>query len=258
METTESPHRRSKSGEVSTRADSKSARTRRAHWETMAQESDEAVAYLKALKQPSGSQHSSQHGTATATAPAMSATAAAPPVELPDNAEPCFQGSEKRRSARYKCEGSVEIQEDGCDVRTWATFTDISLHGCYVEAQATYPAGSALQLKLEANGLKVECKAASVRVSYPYLGMGIAFIEMSDGDRTRLKELLATISRPALIMGPGFISTLPSCVPLDGSIPIPDPAAAVRSLLAFFENRHMLMRDDFMTIIAKSQLPPKT
>jgi len=27
--------------------------------------------------------------------------------------------------------------------------------------------------------------------------------------------------------------------------------------MAFFENRHMLMRDDFMKIIAKSQIPPK-
>jgi len=224
----------------------------------MAQESDEAVAYLKALKQPSGSQLSSQHGTATAAAPAMSAAAAAPSVGLPDNAEPRFQGSEKRRSARYKCEGSVEIQEDGCDVRTWATFTDISLHGCYVEAQATYPAGSALHLKLEAHGVKVECKAASVRVSYPYLGMGIAFVEMSDADRSRLKELLATISRPALHVGPGFLSTLPDSGPMDSSIEIKDSAAAIRSLMAFFENRHMLMRDDFMKIIAKSQLPPKS
>jgi hypothetical protein len=223
----------------------------------MEQESDEAVAYLKALKQPSGSQHSSQHGTATAAAPAMSAAAGAASVALPDNAEPRFQGSEKRRSARYKCEGSVEIQEDGCDVRTWATFTDISLHGCYVEAQATYPAGSALHLKLEANGLKVECKAASVRVSYPYLGMGIAFVEMSDMDRIRLKELLATISRPALLVGPGFLSTLPACGPLDSSVTINDPAAAIGSLMAFFESRHMLMRDDFMKLIAKSQLPPK-
>ena len=34
------------------------------------------------------------------------------------------------------------MREEGCDVRTWATFTDVSLHGCYVEAQATYPVGT--------------------------------------------------------------------------------------------------------------------
>jgi hypothetical protein len=217
----------------------------------MAQESEEAVAYLRALKQPYGSQ------AGTAAALAREKSPASGSVALAGGGDPQYQGTEKRRSERYKCEGSVEIQEDGCDVHTWATFTDISLHGCYVEAHATYPVGTPLHLRLEANGVRVECKAASVRVSYPYLGMGIAFVEMSEVDHTRLKELLATISRPAVIMGPGFISTLPACGPMDAAIAIPDPAAAVRSLMAFFENRHMLMRDDFMKIIAKSQLPPK-
>lgn len=217
----------------------------------MAQESEEAVAYLRALKQPYSS------GAGTAAAPAPEKSPASGSVAIVAEGDHQYQGTEKRRSDRYKCEGSVEIQEDGCDVHTWATFTDISLHGCYVEAHATYPVGTPLHLRLEANGVRVECKAASVRVSYPYLGMGIAFVEMSDVDHSRLKELLATISRPAVIMGSGFISTLPACCPMDAAIAIPDPAAAVRSLMAFFENRHMLMRDDFMKILAKSQLPPK-
>jgi hypothetical protein len=68
------------------------------------------------------------------------------------------------------------MRADGCDVHTWAAFTDVSLHGCYVEAQATYPAGAMLPMKLEANGVRLETKG-SVRVSYPYLGMGIAFEE---------------------------------------------------------------------------------
>ena len=76
------------------------------------------------------------------------------------------------------------LREDGRDVRTWATFSDVSLHGCYVEAQATYPVGTILHMKLEANGVRVETKG-NVRVSYPYLGMGIAFVDMSDGEPWR-------------------------------------------------------------------------
>src|SRR5215831_11445806 len=72
-----------------------------------------------------------------------------------------------------------KLREEGCDVRTWATFTDISLNGCYVEAQATYPAGTLLHMKMEVNGIRFEAKG-KVRVSYPYLGMGIAFEEISD------------------------------------------------------------------------------
>jgi hypothetical protein len=220
----------------------------------MAAETDEGIAYLRALKGPADSH------AATAVAPALeshAAVPAGPKISATSlTADERHQGAEKRRSQRLKCEGSVEIQEDGLDVRTWATFTDISLHGCYVEAQATYPAKTNLHLKLEANGVRVECKAACVRVSYPYLGMGIAFVDMSPENRAHLKELLGTISRPAAIMGPGFISNLPASSPPDQAIAVPHPEAAVQSLLAYFENRHMLMRDDFMKILANSQLPP--
>ena len=53
-------------------------------------------------------------------------------------------------------------------MRSSATCTDLSLHGCYVEAQATDPAGTVWHLKLEANGLRVQSKGSS-RVAYPYL-----------------------------------------------------------------------------------------
>jgi hypothetical protein len=163
-----------------------------------------------------------------------------------------FKGSEKRRSPRYKCEGSAELREEGCDVRTWATFTDISLHGCYVEAQATYPVGKVLHMKLEANGVRLETQG-SVRVNYPYLGMGVAFVEMSDENRDRLRNLLATITRPTMIVGPGIASTLPAGGRL-GAVPaITDPKAAMDALVEFFESRQMLMRDDFLRILRKSK-----
>lgn len=52
------------------------------------------------------------------------------------------------------------------EVHTWATFTDISFHDCYVEAQATYPAGTVLQLKPEAQLWRV-LVTGNVRLSYP-------------------------------------------------------------------------------------------
>jgi hypothetical protein len=217
----------------------------------MAQETDDGIAYLKALKQSSAA----QPGTATAPAKEPAPEQRPTPVRESAYAAEQFQGAEKRRSPRYKCEGSTEIREEGCDVRTWATFTDISLHGCYVEAQATYPVGTILHMKLEANGARVEAKG-NVRVSYPYLGMGIAFIEMSEQDSHHLKELLGRISRPSVILGPGIVSSLPSSAPLDGVPLISDSAAALRAFIEFFETRHMLTREDFLRILSKSQSAP--
>ena len=209
----------------------------------MAQEGNEGIAYLMALRRSSGP---AAPAPARQDDPALAAIPAAPP------SQDCYEGPEKRRSPRYKCEGSAEMCKVSSDVRTWATFTDISMHGCYLEAQATYPVGTVLRLKLEANGTKVEV-TGNVRVSYPYLGMGIAFASISDEYQARLRDLLASLSRPSVIMGPGIASSLPARGPLEAVPAIADPAAAIEALTDFFQNRQMLMREDFLRIVRQSQ-----
>src|SRR5579864_888055 len=178
----------------------------------MAQENKDGVAYLK-----------TQRGTGDGPA----TTAACPAVEP----QP-FAGPERRRSPRHNCEGSAEMREEGTDIRTRAAFKDISFHGCYLEAAATYPVGTVLHLKLEANGFQVQAKGI-VRVTYPFLGMGIALTEMGEEDRARLRELLRTITHATVVMGAPLLGSGPlEPVPL-----ISDPTAALRALVEFFEKR---------------------
>jgi PilZ domain len=203
----------------------------------MSQENDEGLSYLLALK-----------GTESAApAPARETT-----PESVFSAQSSYEGTEKRRTPRYRCEGSAEICEIGCDVHTWASFTDVSLHGCYVEAQATYPVGTTLAMKLQTQDCKFEVTGV-VRVNYPYLGMGIAFLELTDDNRARLKDLLASMSRPMMIMGPGISSTI-AASGAQASVPlISDPMAALQRLVDFFEDRQMLTREDFLRILRQSQ-----
>jgi hypothetical protein len=215
----------------------------------MSQDVNDGVSYLRALQRSS----LPQEGTAAAPARETSPAPHSGPEGAFGNAREQFQGADKRRSTRYKCDGSAEIREDGCDVQTFAAFTDVSLHGCYVEAQATYPVGTVLHLKLDANGVRVESKGI-VRVSYPYLGMGIAFAEVAEETRERLKQMLGSIARPTAIMEPGMAPSLPARGSMDALPPIADPRAAVEALTEFFENRQMLMREDFLRILRKSQL----
>jgi hypothetical protein len=218
----------------------------------MAQESDEGLAYLQALKQ-------SAPAAATAAARARELNATQAPESSLDQeptGSPNFTGGEKRRSPRYKCEASVEICLEGSDLRTWATCTDVSMHGCYVEATATHPVGTKLQIKLQANEFQVQSKGC-VRVDYPCLGMGIAFVELSEENRSRLRELLRTISRPSVILGLTTASSVPAAGALS-SIPLPsDATAALRALAEFFESRQLLMRDEFLRILRKSQAENK-
>lgn len=217
---------------------------------TPPQETDEGLAYLQALK------HSAP--TAAANSPAHAPNSGETPwrAQVHNSAGPQTFVLEKRRSPRYKCEGSVEICQEGFELRTWATCTDVSMHGCYVEATNTFPVGTNVHVKLQANEFQVEC-AGCVRVAYPCLGMGIAFGEMSEENRTRLRALLRTISRPSVILGPGSSPSVPWGGALM-SIQLPaDATAALRALAEFFESRQLLMRDEFLRILRKTQAEGK-
>jgi PilZ domain len=213
----------------------------------MADENDEGAAYLAALKQSTAPQAA---GAAPARAPEVprSGGSRAGGMITPGSAD-------KRKSPRYRCQGSAHIREIESGVSIWTTFTDISLHGCYVEATTTYRVGVALGLKLEANGFRVEANG-EVRVTYPNLGMGISFSKMSDEDRERLRELVRSISRPSVIVGSRVAMRAPSIPPIPQAEALPaaaNPSAALRAMIDFFEDRHMMGRDEFLRILRKNQ-----
>jgi hypothetical protein len=212
----------------------------------MSDENDAGAAYLAALRQ--------------STAPQ---TAGAAPARVPDaprsartsGAGPPGRNSalaEKRRSPRYRCQGSAHLRQIDCDVATWATFTDISLHGCYVEATATYPVGVGLNLKLEADGFRIEV-TGEVRVVYPNLGMGISFTKISEEDRERLRELVRSASRPSVILKSQIAQHAPSTSEAGTSPSVANPGAVLQAMMNFFEDRHMMGRDEFLRILRKSQ-----
>jgi len=180
--------------------------------------------------------------------------AGAAPARAPEGDDPASSYPfEKRRSPRYRCQGSARLKEVGSEVATWATFTDISLHGCYVEAMSTFRVGTALALTIEVNGYRVEC-GGTVRVVYPNLGMGISFTSMAEEHRGRLRDLLHSLSRPSVILGARVGAQEPVAAPKTESAPaITNPGAALQAITNFFEERHLLSREEFFRILRKSQ-----
>jgi len=210
----------------------------------MADENDAGAAYLAALKQ--------------STVPQVGGAAAARAPEVPPSSGTRTGGAnprgsvDKRRSPRYRCQGSAHIREIDSGVSIWTTFTDISLHGCYVEATTTCRVGVVLALKLEANGFRVEA-AGEVRVAYPNLGMGISFTKVSEEDRERLRELVRSISRPSVILGARSAGRAQAAPPTEALPRVANPGAALQAMLDFFEDRQMMGREDFLRILRKNQ-----
>jgi PilZ domain len=201
----------------------------------MFEENREGIGSLLALKQSS-------------RADAASAPGGNPELDAPELHEEQNHGANRRQARRYKCEGSVEMRTEGCDVRTWATFTDISLHGCYIEAQATFPVGTVLNLKLEANGIRVETRG-NVRVNYPYLGMGVAFVGMSAENVGRLRRILASASRGCVVERMEVGAGKAGLERASGTPVIAESAAVIQGLMEFFEDHETLGRQDFVRML---------
>ena len=157
---------------------------------------------------------------------------------------------ERRRNPRYKCEGSATFRVEGTNVRTWGTFTDLSCSGCYVELKATFPAGAIIDLELELNGVRAQVKG-EVRVSYPFLGMGVAFRDLTTENRMQIQAMIDSILPAPLRRSVG---TEPETAVHPASMPIIlNPAAALQALADFFEGQTLLSKDEFIRLLRKSQ-----
>ncbi len=157
---------------------------------------------------------------------------------------------EKRRYPRFKCEGALELKTDGSTIRTWATFTDLSVAGCYVELMTTFPVGTKMQLQLGMNGFLVQ-GAAIVRATYPFLGMGIEFTELTDTAREQLQAMVASLTNAAM-RKPASVQKKTQQV-----AEIPDPGAALAALAKYFESAQTLSAEDFPRVVANSQHPSR-
>ncbi len=150
---------------------------------------------------------------------------------------------DRRQSPRLRCSGSAEVRAEGSDVRMWGTLTDISLHGCYVEMNATFPVNTKVDLVLNSFGIRIQTQGR-VRATYPSLGMGICFADIEPLEHLQLKQLLAALS------GRSAIPTAKSAevAGMKETLASADPRAILGEIAGFFQNNQLLSRAEFYQI----------
>ena len=102
----------------------------------------------------------------------------------------------KRHHERYQCSGSASIKTAGASFAIHGEVKDISEGGIYVELTAPMPVGTDVTIGLKIEGSWIEFGGA-VRTSYPLVGMGVSFREVTDANRERLKALLNKLKQRA-------------------------------------------------------------
>jgi hypothetical protein len=193
---------------------------------------EEGVNYLRRLK----------GGVAGETAGGVSAVATATGGGAQTEAtSPAWK--ERRQSPRLRCSGSVEFRADGNNVRMWGTLTDVSLHGCYVEMNTTFPAGTKVNLVLKSFGIRIQAPG-TVRVTYPFLGMGIGFAEIELEQQLQLKQLIAALAGHGAVPNSGP----PGENGMKDTLKAADPRALLDEIMEFFRKKQLLSRDEFHQI----------
>lgn len=197
---------------------------------------EDGATYLRQLKSEAGEDAPT---TPTATSSiAVPAAAASPGLK------------ERRRSPRLQCSGSAEFRPEGSDIRMWGTLTDVSFHGCYVEMNNTFPVGTRVSLTVDALGIRARVQA-TVRVSYPFLGMGMCFSEIEPGQQLQLEQLIAALS------GQSTVSSSQSSSAPDPNSPQSlgdvDSKTMVDLLAQFFRDNRLLSRQEFYELAKRAR-----
>jgi hypothetical protein len=73
---------------------------------------------------------------------------------------------------------------------------DISEGGLFVYTDHSFHPGSIVEVSLEFGGEKLEIKAR-VKHAHEGVGMGLMFIDLDNGLKSRLKKLVSEIQKPA-------------------------------------------------------------
>jgi CheY-like chemotaxis protein len=107
--------------------------------------------------------------------------------------------ADRRDLSRRACCLGAEVYRAATGVATRCTLIDVSSGGCYVETAETFPSGTALEIVVRTEDLRLRIHG-KVLNTHPGFGMGVAFNVRTDEHRRQVQQLLACAqSEPKLL-----------------------------------------------------------
>ncbi len=98
--------------------------------------------------------------------------------------------ADRRIQSRHACRLGAEVYREGSSVPQRCNLSDISAEGCYVETSEPFPAGTALEIVVHTQYLKL-CVHGKVRSMHRGFGMGVHFTLRTADQRQQVHQLIA-------------------------------------------------------------------
>jgi hypothetical protein len=102
----------------------------------------------------------------------------------------------RRGQTRYACRLGAEVYQQGSSVRNYCHLSDLSPGGCYLEMPLAFPTGSAVEITVRTQEMKLRL-SGSVKASHPGYGMGISFTLNSKDERQGVQQLIDFVAAAA-------------------------------------------------------------
>src|ERR1700744_1580028 len=111
--------------------------------------------------------------------------------DLPIQADQSYR--EKRTVPQYSFIAHVEVIEPASDTHIAGRVSEISRKGCYIDILITLPPGTLIQLKVLRDRGTFSTKGKII-YAQECMGMGVAFLEIADGELKTLDAWLAELA----------------------------------------------------------------
>ena len=107
--------------------------------------------------------------------------------------------ADRRNLSRHACCLGAEVYRAQSNVATRCTLIDISPGGCYIETTETFRSGTALEIVVRTEDLRLRIHG-KVLSMHPGFGMGVEFTLRTDEHRKQVQQLIACAqSEPKLL-----------------------------------------------------------
>jgi len=102
----------------------------------------------------------------------------------------------RRGQTRYSCRLGAEVYQRGSTVRNYCHLSDLSPGGCYLEMPLAFPQGTAIEITVRTQEMKLRVSAL-VKSSHPGYGMGVSFYLNTNDERQGVQQLIDFVAATA-------------------------------------------------------------
>lgn len=108
---------------------------------------------------------------------------------------PIIQGKDRRRSSRFFCDGTVDVNRIPSTGKREGKLKDLSQSGCYIEMAVPFSAPSYIEIVIDTGTTRL--RLAGTVKSTRKTGMGVEFAQIGAGGRRLLQDLIAELEAHA-------------------------------------------------------------